>query len=593
MTMAIGDLRKGLAPSVLAYDAVTKIRRVKASGREVSKLSDGVFQYFAKYGDPATSWNCKFLNERGEKIACAAFAHIAMIHGFKKLYKIFKDGNTIRKNPDLMKYSYRKELISREGKEYFGFGLDQFGEVLKTLIKSVREVKFNLISELHAMSGSIEWKEKKGYVVIKFYDPNKTITYQRCLCFGLGKVNQLSIRHFLSKEDLSTYFPKFPYAILVTMQQREAEYSEIKLQEGYLDAQMYYSLRMGFLPKIAELFNRIKKEKIRMDVLKAVDNLGYSGFVYAISENHIQTVEFFMNLIFDSDLNSGEIFELIGETQDLSASPMFYAFKEGYAEIVGIFAKLVLKSKLELSQKVTLLEALSVNGIPGLFIALRKGNTQTVNVFVKLILDSKLEPYEIFTILKAVDSEGIPGLFIAFEEGNIETIEAFARLILNSKLESREKVDLLEAIGTYGTPGLFMLLQEGKTQAVKRFVKLILYSNLHPQEKVRILRALRSDGRPGFSIALLVEKYETAEAYMSQILNAENFSGDQKVSLLEAVWDDGSGLSFPREKGHLAITRRFDQLIQESRLSIEHKHRLFRLLLPIAVPIAGPLVPIY
>ncbi|MGD9108705.1 MAG: ShET2/EspL2 family type III secretion system effector toxin, partial [Gammaproteobacteria bacterium] len=195
--------------------------------RRIYLNEENIIIYRSAKGSEGTNYNGKAFDKNGGQIYCKHLAWYMSLHS-KKYHNHFKNIKSISEREKLKNNEYDSSRIEYKSKYYNFFLLKNFGNVLYSIAKKLEKDEqkvFMLNSENHAMTLIIEHKFKKNkkqdtkaylnsYYVVKFYDPNKTTMHKRAVCATLKDVQSLSIKNFLSKENLKCYFPKLKLAVL-------------------------------------------------------------------------------------------------------------------------------------------------------------------------------------------------------------------------------------------------------------------------------------------------------------------------------------------------------------------------------------------
>lgn len=133
---------------------------------------------------------------------------------------------------------------------------------------------FNYMSDNHVMALVVDYK-MDGWVVVKFYDPNKTEVHYRCVLNDMQYIQMIELGWFVSAERLQDYFPEYTQGALARYESNrelrrvDEDAAWCVLQDDHSNPydQLYYSAELKHKPSIEtaikQLFQGKELEQVR------------------------------------------------------------------------------------------------------------------------------------------------------------------------------------------------------------------------------------------------------------------------------------------------------------------------------------------
>jgi hypothetical protein len=305
--------------------------------------------------------------------------------------------------------------ISRYSPENYLVGISQWGKCIQAQFLSmpVPSYKYFLIdSGIHAMMMELKTRKTANdeiqYVAL-FYEPNRTLTYRRCVENSLDQVSHWTYTTFLPESDSHPLLGegKISRWVAFTPPDKSSPTTSFfsnlpsieRVPEFFAtDNEMCDPSLVWYLFANGLSLRSLKKQLALCST--AAEKVGYlmvrnvqgtPGLYMALQENHAHTLRSFISVIKEAMqqgwLDSAQLNEILAAKNRQGVPGLYIALQEGHTEAITAFGELIqvaLQERyLTMQQARNLLTAAKENGVQGIQVALMNGHNEAVLAFSK------------------------------------------------------------------------------------------------------------------------------------------------------------------------------------------------------------------
>jgi len=537
--------------------------------REINELKNEKCRTFAlsydsKHGNSRINLNGKVKNKSGGKIWCRHLAFWFLRNNSKSINSL--SNLRTQKPQSLDDDFYDKEKLLLRADHVSTFELKYLGVTLAAECKNMNlgdEKLFILGSENHLMAITIYHKQE-GAVILKFYDPNKTLVYKRIILKNIQDLGELKITHLLNMNQLMDYkvfnvlqLRRYDDLDTLAEKNKSATYPEIKMiTEQNMDLVkklLYLALEHGHTTTVVALLttilesNFIAEQKLVLLMAKRYDKK--TGLLLALSREHTETVSIFIATILKSNLTDKQKLVLLMAKDTNVISVISNLFLVNNTEMIRVYTEAILNSNIEIEQKIELLVG---NCLPGLCIAVITRSTETTKVFINNIFNSNLTDEQKLKLLLAKNDSGDSPLLLLLLKDSIINND-FVNDISNPNIPNQDKLNRLKTIlkcmlenhqmtneilesfrakDNDGSTTLFKIFERNNEKEISDNLDIISQLSLSETETLELLLAQDSQDVPW--IILQLKNADKVKKYM-QFISHSPLSTKIKVRLFKHI----------------------------------------------------------
>ena len=425
----------------------------------------------------------------------------------------------------------------------------------------------------HLMALRFKKCEKKG-IVIKFYDPNSSVTHKNLIATSIDCLKHISLNDLLAKWKISWYFPRgMEGACLLGLDTTQKQSQcRVKCFGEANNLMITLSIKYGHYGHPELPFNIASHFSQKQDTEKR-----HAGTLHlAIQREYYETLEAWLHDIQASSIDKTQKADLLaGKTPD--HTPIFYIAAElGLTRFASSYVPAILASDLNNTQKVELIKGEDADGTSSLFFAAQLGHGEFIRICLQSVLASNLDEADKVELLNGVlkDTSGTGALSVAVQEGHANVVEVILHEILSSSLSEANKIKLVDGRDSYGVSAFRYASERPGPEIARIFIQAILSSPLDKAQKTDLLAGKRTDHTPVFYTTAEYNLVEFARLYTAKILTSD-LDNKQKIELITGADDDGThALFFAAQLGNEELVRIITQSILTSNLDEADKVEL-------------------
>lgn len=410
-----------------------------------------------------TNLNGKARDAHGKKIWCRHLAYF-MINGpiDKSKLASLQSKESIEQIDILRENQFDKEKIEAKGKHYCIADADKFGETLFELSHQVDEGDYHnflLATENHMMALSIIRED--NYFIVKFFDPNRSRKYIKCVCLDKDSLKNITINVFLDEAHIKFYGIDSSPMIFISYHDGWDNKVSIKTEnKAYL---IYYFLEQGFADLLNTFLSKYATSLSIADWQAIVDES--TGLDSALSQGHMMAVRIYLGhllrCIYDACMNNNAI-------------------------LVKAYIDILLNSHLTADKKITLIR----ESLGGLQIAFKHHHLAIADVFISTILaDQQLAMNFIIPLLNRYQHQPIPLAHIlngmheaicsAFNDNHAISVGIYLNQLIHSHLSLEQKHLWLQR----AIPYVIHAAVTGHTKMVNSFMTCVLAPEINTDSR--------------------------------------------------------------------------------------------------------------
>lgn len=344
----------------------------------------------------------------------------------------------------------------------------------------------------HALALGLKLRDRndRQQCILKFYDPNMTVTHQR-VCGDLGEIDKLRAEDFLTPSRMKMYdLPVNGTVAFIGEPIAPGANRASRVPGGPLQPQTVYQLMVFALAEqLLECTRRpgMNQQNI-LPLLAAKNAYGTPGLFIVLQNGLGDSIRAYGEVVRASGLPEGRQACLLAARNANGTPGLCMAIQNEHGDAIRAYGEVVRGSGLPLEWQTRLLAAIAIDSTPGLFIALQNGYCGAIHAYSQVVSASGLSPKAQARLLAAVrSSDCTPGLFMALQNGHGEVIRAYGEMVQASGLPSEEQAGLLAARGVGGRPGLLMARQYGHRDAIRAYSEVVRASGLPPEWQDHLL----------------------------------------------------------------------------------------------------------
>jgi len=292
--------------------------------------------------------------------------------------------------------------------------------------------------EGHALAMDMEIKCPAGVgpqYVVRFYDPNFTLTHQRVRVTDLAEFENLSLTDFLTNGKVAQrYLGDKPAAVTVLSNDvPSGSRTTGRGQQDTLISRLYLALSTGVASEIEAIRHELEASPTECgqlyERLTARIFNGASALYFAMQNGHADVVRTWWKLLKEAGLPSNVLSELLAAKKDDGTHALYIAMQRGRVAAVRAWGKLLMKAGLPSNVLSELLAAKRTNGMHALYVAMQLGNADVIKVWGKLLEEAALTGDVLSELLTAKSANGIPALHVAIHNKNWDALRQYCEVI--------------------------------------------------------------------------------------------------------------------------------------------------------------------
>jgi hypothetical protein len=364
----------------------------------------------------------------------------------------------------------------------------------------------------HAMSLELLIKDDGGEkFVVRFYDPNDTLTHVRCVYRDVESIAALRMDAILPSDTIENYYPEA----------RGFSIMFVRPSEDILQAHLGVTVPSSDSRQLAS----------------GLDGLEINGTVIFLLLQAGVTEELLSSKVKDaiSNASAAEKIKLLGTRDEEGCSGLFIAMQEGYGSVVAALSELLslLGNEVSCKDLATLIEAIDHSGNSALWVAMRYNQPDAVREYRKLLqhIEDDIPEQILASLLEAKGENGASGLYSALQMGHGEVIRVYSALLeaIRRKVPQTALTRLIDARKD-GCPGLYAALLNGHADAIREYGRLL--KDLPMNHWIGLVRVTASALR----MAMKDSHVDAMQAFI-EICNErlDQMSASQRKDLLTAI----------------------------------------------------------
>lgn len=397
----------------LSFDAyMTKKKQdLDASSRAYSPGTLG-FSYFSKKGAGNRN-NNKAKDKDGKSIVCRHMAMYVMQLSMKNYHDDLSSKESIESIEYFYNNHYDKQNLDLIGREYYFFDYDTFSSMMREILQTLDvgdQKNFLFLNKKHAMAISIS--KKPNYLVIKFYEPNKSDKHLRLIFSHSFDINHMSLDMFMLPHHIKSYLIKI--SMLVLIDYKSTLDRNVKIFTSKSQDVIKHLVSYDLADQLSEYFR--ESGQINLGPLMPLELDEVHELHFALQDNFYRIIEIYFNKILEESISEQSKLRLFSAKNHERTPGLWMAYQAGHDQSITAFVRCVLASTFTDDQKLNLILAKDARGQSGFTIALRQRHYTAITSVLGIVFTQDAshfpELYQQKLVLELIKSVALVEKFV-------------------------------------------------------------------------------------------------------------------------------------------------------------------------------------
>lgn len=300
--------------------------------------------------------------------------------------------------------------------------------------RAQRSILVQSPNHVMAMGLRIKATDQGPAYVVKFYDPNRTVTHRRAQAADPDAFAPLGARDFFGDARATSWYSMDANTgSVVFLGDALPDHARQRVEIGHVDSPtLLHLLHLGLAAGVdhyGELLRERRLEPREVAALLAVKTTtGVPLLTVAMKRGHGDAIRAYGGILASAGLDSARVAELLAGKTACGFPGLHVAMQVGTAEGVRAYGDILLASGLSTKARVDLLEAKSRSGMPGLVAALIRNRADAIHAYGEVLFECVPDRWQRSHLLGATEDTA-PVMSAALQHARPAARQAYSEVL--------------------------------------------------------------------------------------------------------------------------------------------------------------------